>query len=437
MDYLGGPLPAATSMAATAAECFLQQQRVQSNLQHSDMNGYKYGNGTSTENHATITDGVALASPSSSGGPQVSVILTIRLLMQGKEVGSIIGKRGDHVKLIRDKSSAKVNISDGSCPERIVTITGNTTTINAAFAMVARKFEEDLQALPNSVPKPPITMRLIVPATQCGSLIGKGGSKIKEIREKTGASIQVATEMLPSSTERAVTISGTCEAITDCMQEICQILLEAPPKGATLPFRPKPSYNPLMVASSAAAAAAAQQQASQHIVAAAFLQQQQQPQTQLNPYGNALANSAPMPVVSSSLGSLQQELSKFPFSLAPDGSIIPTSAVARSQILNLTSSASDVSGLIGSMPLGSGLTNFVGFPTATHPFHTPVSAALFVQGVHPNIGQTSNAGMLAIRYWNAVVSETAKRKSFRLYESYKILALLMIFRCAISYWWFL
>ena len=40
-----------------------------------------------------------------------------------------------------------------------------------------------MQALPNSVPKPPITMRLIVPATQCGSLIGKGGSKIKEIRE--------------------------------------------------------------------------------------------------------------------------------------------------------------------------------------------------------------------------------------------------------------
>lgn len=42
---------------------------------------------------------------------------------------------------------------------------------------------QDMRALPNSVPKPPITMRLIVPATQCGSLIGKSGSKIKEIRE--------------------------------------------------------------------------------------------------------------------------------------------------------------------------------------------------------------------------------------------------------------
>lgn len=29
----------------------------------------------------------------------------------------------------------------------------------------------------------PVTLKLIVPASQCGSLIGKGGSKIKEIRE--------------------------------------------------------------------------------------------------------------------------------------------------------------------------------------------------------------------------------------------------------------
>lgn len=41
---------------------------------------------------------------------------------------------------------------------------------------------QDLQNTP-TVPKPPVTLRLVVPASQCGSLIGKGGSKIKEIRE--------------------------------------------------------------------------------------------------------------------------------------------------------------------------------------------------------------------------------------------------------------
>ncbi|XP_061914656.1 poly(rC)-binding protein 3-like isoform X1 [Entelurus aequoreus] len=45
--------------------------------------------------------------------------------------------------------------------------------------------------------------------------------------------------MLPDSTERAVTISGTPQAITQCVRHICSIMLESPPKGATIPYRPK------------------------------------------------------------------------------------------------------------------------------------------------------------------------------------------------------
>lgn len=75
--------------------------------------------------------------------------------------------------------------------------------------------------------KPPVTLRLVVPASQCGSLIGKGGSKIKEMRESTGAQVQVAGDMLPNSTERAVTISGAPEAIIQCVKQICVVMLEA------------------------------------------------------------------------------------------------------------------------------------------------------------------------------------------------------------------
>jgi len=160
--------------------------------------------------------------------------------MQGKEVGSIIGKKGDIVKRFREESGAKINISDGSCPERIVTVTGNTESIFKAFTLICNKFEEDLNNLisPGTVPRPPITFRLVVPASQCGSLIGKGGSKIKEIREITGASIQVASEMLPNSTERAVTVSGGSDAVIQCIFHICTIMSESPPKGVTVPYTP-------------------------------------------------------------------------------------------------------------------------------------------------------------------------------------------------------
>ncbi|XP_043649996.1 poly(rC)-binding protein 3 isoform X7 [Drosophila teissieri] len=184
---------------------------------------------------------------SSAGGASIkhedpSVTLTIRLIMQGKEVGSIIGKKGEIVNRFREESGAKINISDGSCPERIVTVSGTTNAIFSAFTLITKKFEEWCSQFNDvgKVGKTQIPIRLIVPASQCGSLIGKSGSKIKEIRQTTGCSIQVASEMLPNSTERAVTLSGSAEQITQCIYQICLVMLESPPRGATIPYRPKP-----------------------------------------------------------------------------------------------------------------------------------------------------------------------------------------------------
>ncbi len=44
----------------------------------------------------------------------------------------------------------------------------------------------------------------------------------------TGASIQVAQESLPDSTERCVEVSGTGETCLQCVYHICNVLLEAP-----------------------------------------------------------------------------------------------------------------------------------------------------------------------------------------------------------------
>ncbi|KAK9529706.1 hypothetical protein VZT92_013782 [Zoarces viviparus] len=192
--------------------------------------------------HTTTTS--TMSSEQEFGDGAMGVTLTLRLLMHGKEVGSIIGKKGETVKRIREESSARINISEGSCPERIITITGQTDCVFRAFTMITFKLEEDLAALVANgtvTSKPPVTLRLVIPASQCGSLIGKGGSKIKEIREMTGAQVQVAGDLLPNSTEREVTISGSQEAIIQCVKLICTVILESPPKGATIPYRPSPT----------------------------------------------------------------------------------------------------------------------------------------------------------------------------------------------------
>jgi len=180
-----------------------------------------------------------------------TVTLTIRMIMSGKEVGSIIGKGGEIINSIREESGAKIHISDGSVPERIVTVTGSTDAILKAFTLISKKFEEDgpekngessgksSSASTSSKSNSGVSLKLVVPASQCGSLIGKGGAKIKDIREVTGASVQVASELLPNSTERTVTIGGTKTNITQCIYQICCVMLESPPKGTTIPYTPK------------------------------------------------------------------------------------------------------------------------------------------------------------------------------------------------------
>lgn len=267
--------------------------------------------------------------------------------MQGKEVGSIIGKKGDNIKRFRDVSGAKINVSDSSCLDRIVTLAGTLNEVYNAFSLICSKFEEQLLQsnsghgsvhtnstsplsntsasgnLPlgnNTTPSvmdplfglpstgilnsalkdtslsskeadmltmnnnstntinnnnnlnapnknltatnkslsssgnssPSVTMRLIIPASQCGSLIGRGGAKIKEIREMTGATIQVAPEVLPQSTERVVTISGNVDSLKSCAYQICMIMVESPPKSYTIPYRPKPAINQMLLAAATA-----------------------------------------------------------------------------------------------------------------------------------------------------------------------------------------
>ena len=44
--------------------------------------------------------------------------------------------------------------------------------------------------------------------------------------QSTGAQVQVAGDMLPNSTERAITIAGTTQSIIECVKQICVIMLE-------------------------------------------------------------------------------------------------------------------------------------------------------------------------------------------------------------------
>ena len=185
-------------------------------------------------------------------GDTPSGILTLRMIISGKDVGLIIGKGGQTIKSLREDSGAKIYINDGSClekkyirddscPQRIITVIGAIDAIIKVYALIYNKMEEREDSKTKEKvfsTKEGVTLHLVLPSCQCGSLIGKGGNKIKEIREKTGASLNIASGFLPGSTERSVRVGGSRDAVTLCVYHICCVVLENPTKGTTVQYQP-------------------------------------------------------------------------------------------------------------------------------------------------------------------------------------------------------
>lgn len=61
-------------------------------------------------------------------------------------------------------------------------------------------------------PGPIITTQVTIPKDLAGSIIGKGGQRIKQIRHESGASIKI-DEPLDGSEDRIITITGTQDQI--------------------------------------------------------------------------------------------------------------------------------------------------------------------------------------------------------------------------------
>ena len=120
--------------------------------------------------------------------------------------------------------------------EQVLTIAGPLDMIFKAFSLICRKLWDFLQSLGG---QQQLLIRLAVPGSQCGSIIGKHGVKVKEIRDLTGANIQVSQESLPDSTERCVEVSGTGESCLQCAYHICCILRDSEIRGRHVPYVPK------------------------------------------------------------------------------------------------------------------------------------------------------------------------------------------------------
>ncbi|KAH9950257.1 hypothetical protein B0H21DRAFT_724024 [Amylocystis lapponica] len=193
------------------------------------------------DNSSATTSAAPSTSANASSPPAANIHM--RCLIVTQDASIIIGKAGSHVNEIREKSGARVMVSESipGNPERILNVSGPLDAVSKAFGLIVRRINDEPFDKPSVPGSRAVTIKFMIPNSRMGSVIGKGGTKIKEIQDASGARLNASEGMLPGSTERVLSVSGVADAIHIATYYIGNILIEA---NERMPSYNNSSYRP-------------------------------------------------------------------------------------------------------------------------------------------------------------------------------------------------
>jgi len=157
----------------------------------------------------------------------------VLILIPAAAVGLLIGKAGQFIKYIGHVSGATLKLQsfDEMTPgtqERVLVVMGeNVSVLKCAVQVILMRLQTQHPMLyesggdnnnnnDNAIHDAKKLVKWIIPQSAAGLLIGKQGSRIKMINDKSGAWVKLAhpEELAPSPDERFVYIRGTDETTT-------------------------------------------------------------------------------------------------------------------------------------------------------------------------------------------------------------------------------
>ncbi len=174
------------------------------------------GGGGGTTNVAQSTYGPS--NPAAGGAPTVTTLLPqpgsvlISRTVPNDKIGLIIGKGGGTIKGMQMRTGANIQIPsqpDADNPAvRTISISANNPE---ACDRAASEIQSVLEAGPNGTGTITggTTLYIQIPNDRVGLIIGKGGSTIKDIQNRTGARIQIPQHPDPGTMPPMRTVSLT------------------------------------------------------------------------------------------------------------------------------------------------------------------------------------------------------------------------------------
>ncbi|KAK2937792.1 K Homology domain [Fusarium oxysporum f. sp. vasinfectum] len=186
--------------------------------------------------HASDTKAAAAATVAASASNAVTSAaahdetswIHIRAVISSPEAATVIGKGGENVSNIRKLSNAKCTVSDyqKGAVERILTVSGIVDAVAKAFGLIIRTLNNEPLNESSTASSKTYPLRLLIPHILIGSIIGKGGARIREIQEASGARLNASDSCLPMSSERSLVVMGVADAVHIATYYVGSTLLE-------------------------------------------------------------------------------------------------------------------------------------------------------------------------------------------------------------------
>lgn len=169
-----------------------------------------------------------------------------KVLVPSMVAGAIIGKGGETIAQLQKETGARVKMSKShdfypGTTERACLITGSVEGIMVVLDFIMDKIKEKpelVKPFPEGVDtKMPQDrdkqVKILVPNSTAGMIIGKGGNYIKQIKEQSGSYVQISQKAKELSLqERCITVVGEKENNKKACLMILQKVVDDPQSGS-------------------------------------------------------------------------------------------------------------------------------------------------------------------------------------------------------------
>ncbi|XP_019758066.1 RNA-binding protein Pasilla isoform X2 [Dendroctonus ponderosae] len=208
---------------------------------------------------------------SSDGGSDEGIGMTggdgtyhFKVLVPSVAAGAIIGKGGETIAQLQKETGARVKMSKShdfypGTTERVCLITGSVDAIMTVVDFIMDKIREkpDLTKPVIEAGDSKLTqerdkqVKILVPNSTAGMIIGKAGNYIKQIKESSSSYVQISQKAKDVSLqERCITVIGEKEQNKQACMMILSKVVEDPQSGTCLNVSyadvsgPVANYNP-------------------------------------------------------------------------------------------------------------------------------------------------------------------------------------------------